>query len=300
MDNTLNRDGMLRISLMGGQARAFLIDSTSMVETARRTHALSRTATAALGRTLTGASMMGAMLKNEQDSLTVQIKGGGPIGTVLAVARADGSVKGYVDWPDVELERRTDGKLNVGAAVGKDGQLTVVKDLGLREPYVGKTELVSGEIAEDLAMYFTASEQTPSLVSLGVLVKDQVLAAGGLIIQVMPDCSEIALKSIEYSAPMFMDISRTIADYGLDGALGQLLCHLEPEVLDRITPAYRCDCSRERFSRGLISLGRQELTQLIEEDHGATLDCHFCNKRYRFDEAQLRELLTSSGQCPRP
>ena len=238
--------------------------------------------------------MMGAMLKDERDSLTLMIKGGGPIGTVMAVARSDGSVKGYVDWPDTELERRPDGKLNVGGAVGKNGQLTVIKDLGLREPYVGKTNLVSGEIAEDLAMYFTASEQTPSLVSLGVLVKDQVLAAGGLIIQVMPDCSEIALKSIENSAPMFMDISKTIADYGLDGALEQLLCHLEPQVLDRLTPVYRCDCSRERFARGLISLGKKELTQLIEEDHGATLDCHFCNKRYRFDEAQLRELLANA------
>ncbi len=294
MDNMLNKDGMLRISLMEGQARAFLIDSTRLVEEARRIHSLSRTATAALGRTLTGASMMGAMLKDERDSLTLMIKGGGPIGTVMAVARSDGSVKGYVDWPDTELERRPDGKLNVGGAVGKSGQLTVIKDLGLREPYVGKTNLVSGEIAEDLAMYFTASEQTPSLVSLGVLVKDQVLAAGGLIIQVMPDCSEIALKSIENSAPMFMDISKTIADYGLDGALEQLLCHLEPQVLDRLTPVYRCDCSRERFARGLISLGKKELTQLIEEDHGATLDCHFCNKRYRFDEAQLRELLANA------
>ena len=294
MDNMLNKDGMLRISLMEGQARAFLIDSTRLVEEARRIHSLSRTATAVLGRTLTGASMMGAMLKDERDSLTLMIKGGGPIGTVMAVARSDGSVKGYVDWPDTELERRADCKLNVGGAVGKNGQLTVIKDLGLREPYVGKTNLVSGEIAEDLAMYFTASEQTPSLVSLGVLVKDQVLAAGGLIIQVMPDCSEIALKSIENSAPMFMDISKTIADYGLDGALEQLLCHLEPQVLDRLTPVYRCDCSRERFARGLISLGKKELTALIEEDHGATLDCHFCNKRYRFDEAQLRELLASA------
>lgn len=294
MDNTLNKDGILRISLMGGQARAFLIDSTRLVEEARRIHSLSRTATAALGRALTGASMMGAMLKDERDSLTLMIRGGGPIGTVMAVARSNGSVKGYVDWPDTELERRTDGKLNVGGAVGKDGQLTVIKDLGLREPYVGRTNLVSGEIAEDLAMYFTASEQTPSLVSLGVLVRDQVLAAGGLIIQVMPDCSEIALKSIENSAPMFMDISRTIADYGLDGAMEQLLCHLEPQVLDRLTPVYRCDCSRERFARGLISLGQKELTQLIEEDHGATLDCHFCNKRYRFDETQLRELLSSA------
>ena len=293
-DNTLNMDGMLRLSLMGGQARAFLCQSTRLVQDAQNIHHLSRVATAALGRLLTGASMMGAMLKDDRDSLTAYVKGGGPLGTVLAVAKADGSVKGYVDNPDIEPPLRPDGKLDVGGAVGKNGQLTVIKDLGLREPYVGRVNLRSGEIGEDLAMYFTASEQTPSLVSLGVLVKDQVLAAGGLIIQVMPDCSEIALKSIENSAPMFMDISKTIADYGLDGALEQLLCHLEPQVLDRLTPVYRCDCSRERFARGLISLGKKELTQLIEEDHGATLDCHFCNKRYRFDEAQLRELLANA------
>ncbi len=291
MDNTLNRDGLMRISLMGGQARAFLIDSTCLVEQARQIHNLSHTASAALGRVLTGASIMGAMLKDERDALTLMFKGGGPIGTVMAVAKADASVKGYVDQPDLELPRREDGKLNVGGAVGRDGQLTVIKDLGLKEPYVGRTNLVSGEIAEDLAMYFTASEQTNSLVSLGVLVQKQVIAAGGLIVQVMPDCSEIALKSIENSVPLFMNISKTIADFGLEGAMQQMLCHLEPEVLDRLTPRYHCDCSRERFERGLISLGAKDLTEIIEEDHGATVDCHFCNKRYRFDEAQLRALL---------
>ena len=291
MDNTINQDGLLRISLLEGQARAFLIDSTRLVEQARQIHQLSRTACAALGRVLTGAAMMGAMLKDEDNALTVVFKGGGPIGTVMAVAKADASVKGYVDQPGLELPRREDGKLNVGAAVGKDGQLTVIKDLGMREPYVGRTNLVSGEIAEDLAMYFTASEQTNSLVSLGVLVQDQVLSAGGLIIQVMPGCSEIALKSLENSAPLFMNISKTIREFGLMGAMEQMLVHLQPEILDRMTPRYHCDCSRERFERGLISLGVKDLTEIIEEDHGATVDCHFCNKRYRFDEAQLRGLL---------
>jgi len=291
MDQTINLDGILRISLMGGQARAFLIDSTRMVDEARRVHNLSRTATAALGRLLTGASIMGCMLKNERDSLTATIKGGGPLGTVMAVSRADGTVKGYVDNPDLELPLRADGKLDVGRAVGRNGQLTVIKDMGMKEPYVGMVNLRSGEIGEDLAMYFTASEQTPSLVSVGVLTNNTVVAAGGLVVQIMPGCSEIALKSIEYSAPMFMNISSTIQEYGLNGAYQQLLSHLEPEIIGTARPRYLCDCSRERFERGLISLGRDELSTLINEDHGAELSCHFCNRTFRFTEKQLVSLL---------
>ena len=290
-DKTLNLDGTLRISLMGGQARAFLTQSTRMVQEARETHHLSRVATAALGRLLTGASMMGCMLKNDTDSLTAYIKGGGPLGTVMAVAKADGTGKGHVDNPDVEPPLRADGKLDVGGAVGRDGQLTVIKDLGLKEPYIGRVNLRSGEIGEDLAMYFTASEQTPSLVSLGVLVGEEVVAAGGLIIQIMPDCSEVALKSIEMSAPMFMNISRTFEEYGLNGAMQQLLGHLEPEIIGTARPLYRCDCNRDRFERGLISLGREELATLINEDHGAEVNCYFCNRTYRFTETQLRSLL---------
>ena len=286
----MNTDGMLRLSLLEGQARAFLIESTQLVETARRLHGLSRIATAALGRTLTCTAMMGAMLKGEKESVSVTIKGGGPIGSVVTVGHADGSVKGYVDNPGVDLPRTTK-KLPVGDAVGKAGKLTVVKDLGLRDPYVGQTNLVSGEIAEDFAMYFTASEQVPSLVSLGVLVGDKVEAAGGLIIQMLPGASEAAIQSIEASAGMFMDISGTMREYHLEGAVQQLLSHLEPEILSHRVPAYRCDCSRERVERALISLGREELEDMIREQHGAQVDCHFCNKRYELTEAQLRDLL---------
>ena len=280
--DVLQMDGMYNISLMGGQARAILIEGTQMVERARQIHGLSRTATAALGRTLMATSMMGSMLKGENESLT---------GTIMAVGKADASVKGYVAFPDVELPRAANGKLPVGAAVGKDGRLTVVKDLGLREPYVGMVNLVSGEIAEDFAMYFTASEQVPSLVSLGVLVGERVEAAGGLIIQMLPGASEAAIQSIEASAGMFMDISGTMREYHLKGAVQQLLLHLEPEILSHRLPAYRCDCSRERVERALISLGREELEDMIREQHGAQVDCHFCNKRYQLTEAQLRDLL---------
>ena len=287
-------DGLYHISLMGGQARAILIESTNLVQRAKDIHHLSRTATAALGRTLTMAAIMGSMLKNDSDSITAQIKGGGPIGTILAVAHGDCSVKGYVGNPDVELPR-VGKKLPVGPAVGKDGRLTVIKDLHLKEPYVGQVNLVSGEIAEDFAMYFTASEQTPSLVSLGVLVSDEkVESAGGLLIQMLPGASEAAIASIENSAGMFMDISGTMREYHLKDAVQQLLLHLEPEVLQERTPQYRCDCSRERIERMLVTLGRDELADMIEKQHGAQVDCHFCNRRYEFSEDDLKTILAAA------
>ena len=285
-----NRDGLLHVSLLGGQARALLMESTAMVEAARQTHKLSRTATAALGRSLTATAMMGCMLKGENESLSTTITGDGPLGRVLCVAHSDGTVKGYVDHPEVDPPRNGK-KLNVGAAVGRHGRLSVVKDMGMRDPYVGQVNLVSGEIAEDYAMYFTASEQTTSLVSLGVLVGETVESAGGLIIQLMPGASEAAIQSIEHSAGMFMDISATIKEYHLHGALQQLLMHLEPEVLEERKPRYACDCSRERIVRMLITLGADELRSMIAEQHGAEVDCHFCNKRYRFNEDELNELL---------
>ena len=235
--------------------------------------------------------MMGSMLKGEDESITTQIKGGGPIGTVMAVAHGDCTVKGYVDNPGIDLPR-TGPKLPVGAAVGKDGRLTVVKDMHLREPYVGQVNLVSGEIAEDFAMYFTASEQTPSLVSLGVLVSDEkVESAGGLIVQVMPGASEAAIASIENSAGMFMDISGTMKEYHLKDSVQQLLMHLEPEILAAREPRYACACSRERIEKVLISLGADELKDMIQTQHGAQVDCHFCNKRYEFSEDALKALL---------
>ena len=287
----MNQDGLYHISLMGGQARAILIESTQLVQRAKDIHGLSRIAVAALGRTLTCAAMMGSMLKGEDESITTQIKGGGPIGTVMAVAHGDCTVKGYVDNPGIDLPR-TGPKLPVGAAVGKDGRLTVVKDMHLREPYVGQVNLVSGEIAEDFAMYFTASEQTPSLVSLGVLVSDEkVESAGGLIVQVMPGASEAAIASIENSAGMFMDISGTMKEYHLKDSVQQLLMHLEPEILATREPRYACACSRERIEKVLISLGADELKDMIQTQHGAQVDCHFCNKRYEFSEDALKALL---------
>ncbi len=290
-ENDNRRDGLLHIELMGGMARALLCDSTQMCEAARATHGLSRVATAALGRLLTATAMLGAMLKDEKDSVTAALRGGGPLGTLMAVGKADGSVKGYVDNPDVDLPRRPDGKLAVGDAVGQGGYLTVIKDMGLKEPYVGQTHIVSGEIAEDFALYFTASEQTPSLVSLGVLTHDQVLAAGGLIVQMLPGADEAAIRSVELSSGMFTNISKTIAEYGLEGAVTQLLLHLEPKVLDRLDIRYQCDCHRARIEKALISLGKQELRCMIDEQHGAEVGCQFCCKKWQFTAGDLEGLL---------
>ncbi len=296
MDHTLNNDALMRVSLLDGQARALLIKSTALCEAARQIHNTSRVATAALGRLLTATALLGSELKGEGHSVTCMVRGDGLLGTLIAVGRADLSVKGYVQNPDVELPRAGD-KLPVGDAVGRTGTLSVIKDLGLREPYTGRVNLVSGELGEDFAMYFTASEQVPSLVSLGVLVKDTVVAAGGLIVQLMPGASEAAIQSVELSAPMFTNISATMREYDLQGAAQQLLSHLQPQVLDERCPRYHCDCSRERAARALISLGREELTQMIEERKGCEVDCHFCNRRQKFDDGELRELL---AQATRP
>ncbi len=292
--SVMNQDGLLHISLLEGQARAILIESTAMVQRAKEIHGLSKIATAALGRTLTATAMLGSMLKGEDESVTATIKGGGPIGTVLAVSNEKCDVKGYVTNPEVDLPR-TGKKLPVGAAVGKEGRLTVIKDMHLREPYVGQVNLVSGEIAEDFAMYFTASEQTPSLVSLGVLVSDEKAeAAGGLIVQLLPGASEAAIQSIENSAGMFMDISGTMKQYHLDGAVEQLLIHLQPEILERRETRYACDCSRARVEKALIALGKRELRDMIDEQHGALVNCHFCRKAYGFTEEELEALLAAA------
>ncbi len=285
----MKTDALYRLTLLDGQARAFLIDSTGMVESARKIHNLSRTAAAALGRHLTAAAMLAAMLK-EDGSVTATVKGGGPLGTLMAVAKPDGSVKGYVDDPSVELPR-VGGKLAVGDAVGHNGRLTIIRDMGFGEPYVGQVNLISGELAEDYAMYFTASEQVPSLVALGVLIKDSVLSAGGLIVQLMPGATEEAIERLEAGAEAFRNISATMEGIDLDEAVTRLFGSLEPKVIGRLDTRYECDCSRERVERALISMGEQELSQLIEDQGGAEVGCQFCGKMRHFTKGELTELL---------
>lgn len=277
-----------------GFVKAAAITGRDIVERARNIHKLLPTATAALGRTLMGASLMGDMLKEEKGALTLQIKGGGPLGTILAVSDHEGNVRGYVQNPQVELMEQRPGKLDVGRAVGTDGTLTVIKDIGLKEPYVGSIGLFSGEIADDLAMYFVESEQIPTACALGVLVglDQSVTAAGGYIIQLLPGASDDLISKIEAGVHSLGPVSSALAG-GLDGEglLRSVLADFELEILEKHPVEYRCYCSRERVSKALISMGRADLTELIAEQGQAELTCQFCDQIYHFSKEELEQLL---------
>ncbi len=279
-----------------GLVKAAAITGRDIVERARTIHKLLPMASAALGRTLMGASLMGDMLKEENGSLTLQIKGGGPLGTILAVSDSGGNVRGYVQNPQVELMEQRPGKLDVGRAVGLEGTLTVIKDIGLKEPYVGSIGLFSGEIAEDLAMYFVESEQIPTACALGVLVglDQSVTAAGGYLIQLLPGADEDMITRIEKGVRSIGSVSHSLAE-GMDaeGLLRTVLEGFDLEILEKHPVEYRCYCSRERVSRALISMGRKDLDELIREQGQAELTCQFCDQVYRFSRAELEELLAS-------
>lgn len=288
------RDEIVRAITADGLVKAVAITGRDLVERARNIHTLLPVATAALGRTLMGASMMGDMLKEQKGSLTLQIKGGGPLGTVLAVSDCDGNVRGYVLNPHVDLMEKEPGKLDVGAAVGTSGNLTVIKDIGLKEPYIGSIGLFSGEIADDLAMYFVESEQIPTACALGVLVgTDQsVTAAGGYIIQLLPGAGEDVISRIEAGVQRVGSVSRAL-DKGLDaeGLLRAVLSDFQLEILAKHPVEYRCYCSRDRVTRALISMGRDELSSLIREQGQADLTCQFCDQVYHYDKQELEALL---------
>ena len=287
-------DEMLRLSLMGGQARVMMCETTAMCQQAADLHASTPVCTAAMGRLMTATAFLGVMMKGDNESVTVTVKGGGPMGTLVAVAN-HGDLKVCADNPQVELPLREDGKLDVGGAVGHSGRMSVVKDLGLREPYIGQCELVSGEMGMDFANYFTVSEQQPSLVSVGVLVNGNVvLKAGGLLIQPLPGCEESVLEQLELRSPMFASISREMTYAPKEQLIEDWFRGLEPELLERTPLRYRCGCSRERMEKALISLGRKELQTLIDEDKGAELGCHFCHSRYAFTTDELKDHPSSS------
>ena len=284
-------DEILRGTLMDGQVRIMMCETTNMVQRAADIHNATPVCTAAMGRLMTATSMLGVMMKGENESVTVNIKGGGPMGTVVAVAN-HGDLKVCADDPQVELPLREDGKLNVGAAIGKDGYMTVIKDLGLREPYIGQIELVSGELGIDFANYYTVSEQQPSLVALGVLVAgDAVLKAGGLLIQPLPGCPDDIIDQIELRSPMFSDLSREMTFAPKEELLEDWFRGMDLQILEREPLRYHCACSRYRMEKALISLGRKELQTLIDEDLGAELGCHFCHSQYAFTTQELKELL---------
>lgn len=282
---------MLRGISENGGIVFYGVDSTDIVREMECLHKTSAVTTAALGRLLTAASMMGIMLKSTRDSVTVQIKGGGPAGRLLAVSDGTGNVKGYVEHPVVELPPREDGHLNVGAAVGKDGTLDVIRDLGMREPYIGQVPLTTGEIAEDITAYFAISEQVPTVCALGVLVNPDltVRCAGGFIVQLLPGATEEEIDHLEKNIKAMPSVTamleqgmtvRNMLDLALEG--------FQPDILDSYHVAYRCDCSMERVEGMLHSLGKKEVEKLRDEDPVAEVNCQFCDKVYRVD---LNELL---------
>lgn len=291
MENNHKQDRLIRGTAMEGRVRAFAVQTTALVEELRRRHDTFPTATAAMGRTATAAAMMGAMLKGEE-KLTVQIKGNGPIGQIVADANAKGEVRGYVHNPHVHLPSNSKGKLDVAGAVGTDGFLHITKDLGLKEPYRGSVPIISGELAEDFTYYFATSEQTPSAVGLGVLVDQDssVIVAGGFIVQLLPGLSDDEISAIETSLGELSPVT-TLLEQGME--LEELLRQVLPDVriMDGMDIHFRCECSRERVEKTLISLGQSEMEQLIEEDGTAEVVCQFCNEAYQFDREQLESIL---------
>ena len=288
-------DCIVRAMSKDGMVKAAAVYTRGITERARNIHHLTPVATAALGRALAGVSMIGNALKGQGESVTLQIKGGGPLGTVLAISDAEGNVRGYVGDPSVDLPLREDGKLNVGGAVGRDGTLTVIKDLGLKEPYVGTIDLLGGEIAEDLAAYFVESEQIPSACGLGVLVdRDRsVLTSGGYLIQLLPGAGEDVIAKVEggiYAAPSVTSILKDDPDPA--HLLQTVLSDFDLEILETSPIEYRCYCSRERTERALISLGSDELEEILNEQGGAELTCQFCDKVHVFSGDELRKMIT--------
>ena len=286
-------DQIVRVIAKGAPVKAMAISARDTVERARAIHNCWPVASAALGRLLMAASMMGAAMKEEEGAVTLRIKGGGPLGSLTAVSDSRGNVRGYVQNPAVDVPRKAKGKLDVGAAVGADGELTVIRDLGLKEPYIGSVQLVGGEIAEDVAAYFVESEQVPTACALGVLIApDQtVQAAGGYLIQLLPGADEAVVSAVERGVSKLGAVSARL-DSGMEplGLLREVLGEFELEVLETSPIAYRCYCTRDRVSRALISLGTDELDSLIKEQGGAELTCQFCDKVYRFGAEELRAL----------
>ncbi len=287
-------DCIVRAMSRDGFVKAAAISSRALTERARSIHHTTPVATAALGRALAGASMMGNALKGQGESLTLQIKGGGPLGTVLAVSDASGNVRGYVGDGSVDLPLRADGKLDVGGAVGHDGTLTVIKDLGLKEPYVGTVDLLGGEIAEDVAAYFAESEQIPSACGLGVLVDRDcsVRAAGGYLIQLLPGAGEDVIAKVEGGVYAVPSVTKLLKDDPDPAHLLQtVLSDFELEILETSPVEYRCYCSRERTERALLSLGSAELEDMLREQGGAELTCQFCDKVHAFTGDELRAMI---------
>jgi molecular chaperone Hsp33 len=286
------KDYLIKALAFDGQVRAYAVDSTETVGEAQRRHYTWPTASAALGRSMTAGVMMGAMLKGD-NKLTIKINGGGPIGGIIVDSNAKGEVRGYVHHPQTHFDLNEHGKLDVRRAVGTDGMLMVVKDVGMRDHFTGQVPIVSGELGEDFTYYFASSEQVPSAVGVGVLVNpdNSILAAGGFIIQLMPGIDESTITKIEQSIQSIPPVSKLI-EKGLtpEELLFEILGKENVKILEKMPVSFRCTCSKERFGNAIISLGTEEIEQMIEEDGKAEAHCHFCNEKYLFSVEELEEL----------
>lgn len=286
------KDYVVRATAANAQIRAFACTTREVVETARQAHNTSPVITAALGRLLTAGAMMGTMLKGEQDVLTLQIKGDGPVSGLTVTVDAAANVKGYANVPDVMLPANAIGKLDVSGAIGQ-GMLSVIKDMGLKEPYVGQTVLQTGEIAEDLTYYFATSEQVPSSVGLGVLMEkdNTVKQAGGFIVQLMPFAEESVIDKLEQNLSQISSVT-SLLDAGNtpEQMLELLLEGLDPEIMDTVPTAFRCNCDKKRVEKALIAIGKQELQSMIEDGEEIEVNCHFCNSHYKFSVDELKDI----------
>ncbi|UZQ82131.1 Hsp33 family molecular chaperone HslO [Thermoanaerobacter sp. RKWS2] len=287
-------DYIVRATAYNNKILAIAAFSTQTTQKAKEIHNLTPTTCAALGRALTAVAMMRVMMKGEKDKVTLVIKGDGPIGNIVAVSNYPGIVKGYVGNPTVDLPLSEKGKLDVGKAVGKNGYVTVIKDIGLKEPYIGTVELQTGEIGEDIAYYFYASEQVPSAVGVGVLVgkEGNVLASGGFIIQLLPNVEEEVVAKLEEALRNISSVTELLRNgYLPEDILNHILGEMGLNILERVDLKYECDCSQERFETAIIALGKEEIEKLISEGQFVEAVCHFCGKKYLIEESRLKELL---------
>ena len=287
-------DYMIRATAANAQVRAFAVTSRDLVAYARDAHDLSPVAAAALGRTMSAALMMADMLKGPQDLLTIKIDGDGPIGGIVVTADNLGGVKGYVLNPDVDLPNNSFGHLNVGGAVGR-GTLTVIRDMGMKDPYVGQTAIQTGEIAEDITYYYAVSEQIPSSVGLGVLVsrkEKKILQAGGFIIQLMPFAEEETISALEKNLQGIDPVTKMLSDgYTPEQMLEKVLEGMNLEVTEKTPVAFRCNCGKERYERALVLLGRDEVQKIVDEGEPVEITCQFCGKKYSFSPEELQTVL---------
>ncbi len=288
-------DEIIRAITSDGYLKAYVVNSTETIREAQGLHQTGKVASAALGRALTAALILANDMKNETDRVSVQFRSEGPIGNVVAEANGQNQVKGFVSNPDVVLPLREDGKLDVGGALGHKGTLTIVRDIGLKEPYVGTVELISGEIAEDISYYYMQSEQIPTVLGLGVLVAQNfaILSAGGFMIQLLPGAPDSIVDKVEENVKALpKSISSLIADgKNATEILGMLLKGFDYQILSKKEPTYRCDCSRYRVETALLSLGKNELEKMIEEEDQTEVSCHYCNKKYHFSKEDIKMLL---------